>query len=310
MKKNSFFSKATIVAFIIGGFILNFYYTEAGNLTCQDVDGMSIFGYKFGEYIFIGSIANEFDSNSIANKFGWGNEFKSDSIMNKFGTFGSEFSPYSAFNKFASKPPIIINRDNKFVGYLTINDFKIPSINTYVAIACAKNSFKSSIKEHEHIVFKKIPPNSSGGYDYPNLEELMKSLCPLKSQYINGQCICNEGYVSDGTNCITYTHNCQRLYGIYSYSDKNGCYCKIGYEWNPSDTACVKSIIYPQNSQKINNVCVCNEGYVMRDNECTTYTEDCIRHFGPNVYGVKGNAGIVRATVKRDTNGKFLTQPV
>ena len=132
----------------------------AGNLTCLDVSGMSIFGYNYNEYIYIGSIANKFSSDSIANEFGWGNKFKSDSIMNEFGRFGSNFSSYSAFNSFASTPPIIVNQNNEFVGYLTVNNFKLPSINTNSAVECAINSFKSPISAHRDIVFKNIPPES------------------------------------------------------------------------------------------------------------------------------------------------------
>ena len=135
---------------------------RAGNLTWLDVDGMSIFGYNYNEYIYIGSIANKFSSESIANDFGWGSKFKLHSIMNEFGRFGSKFSSYSAFNSFATTPPIIINKNNEFVCYLTVNNFKTPSITTDSAIECAINSFKSPISAHKDIIFKDIPPESGG----------------------------------------------------------------------------------------------------------------------------------------------------
>ena len=283
--------KIKILLFILFTLLLPIFYAKAGSLTCWDVNGMSIFGYKYDEYVYIGSIANEFSSKSIANEFGWGNEFKSDSIMNDFGKFGSKFSSYSAFNEFASKPPIIVNRDNKFVGYLTINDFKTPSINTYIAIACAKDSFGSPIRNHEDIIFKDIPSKSSGDYGYSDsdIEELLKGFCQTNSQYSGGQCVCDAGYIASGNSCITYTQNCQLKYGLNSYGDKQYCYCSAGYEWDAPQTTCIKSVICPLNSTKINNVCVCNEGHIMRNNQCITYTEDCIQHFGQNVYGTKGN---------------------
>lgn len=283
--------------FISFSLLLPVFYVEAGNLTCWDVDGMSIFGYKYGEYIYIGSIANEFDSKSIANEFGWGNEFKSNSIMNEFGNFGSEFSSYSAFNEFATKPPIIINRNNEFVGYLTINDFKTPCINTYSAIMCAGKSFMSPIRGHEDIVFKDIPKKSGGygGYDYPNLEELLKDSCPPNSTYLNGICVCNSGYTYYNDICITYTARCEISYGYNVYGVKDGdktqCYCKGGYGWNSDETACIRSIVCPQNSTKIGNECFCNEGYIMRDGDCITHTEDCIREYGSNVYGLRRDSG-------------------
>ncbi|MCM8820138.1 MAG: EB domain-containing protein [Candidatus Omnitrophica bacterium] len=112
--------------------------------------------------------------------------------------------------------------------------------------------------------------------------------CPANSTLIGNTCVCNEGFVASGSICITYTQNCQLKYGLNSYGDKNYCYCSPGYEFNSEKTACIKSIICPSNSTKINNICVCNEGYIMRDNICITYTEDCIKSFGPNVYGIKG----------------------
>jgi len=283
-----------IIGIIFGALILfnpiqNVY---ASTLSCFNVNGMAIFGYKYGEWKFIGAIANEFDSDSIANEFGAGNEFSSDSIFNEFGTFGSEFSSYSAFNEFASKPPIIVNNNYKFIGYLTINDFKTPNINTYEAITCAKNSFKSfSDSDLKDIIFKNIPSNNytgSVGYSQQEMEDFLKSICSANSTYINGQCLCNEGYLMRNNKCITYTQGCQLTYGPNSYGDKQYCYCSTGYEWNTSKTDCIKNAVCPLNSSNINNVCVCNEGYLMRNNTCITYTQDCINSFGEHTYGLKG----------------------
>lgn len=134
--------------------------------------------------------------------------------------------------------------------------------------------------------------SSGGGYPSPNLQNLnepLKNACPANSQYSNGQCICNEGYVANGNVCITYTQNCQNKYGVNSYGDKQHCYCSTGYEFNTDKTACVRSIVCPANATKSNNTCVCNDGYIMRNNNCITYTQDCIQNFGNNVIGVKGD---------------------
>lgn len=64
--------------------------------------------------------------------------------------------------------------------------------------------------------------------------------CPANS-ILNGTiCSCNDGYVSNGSACITYTQSCQAKYGANSYGDKQFCHCFTGYEWNVSQTACVK----------------------------------------------------------------------
>ena len=112
--------------------------------------------------------------------------------------------------------------------------------------------------------------------------------CPPNSTLQGTLCYCNEGYVISGNACITINQYCQNLYGVNSYGVGKQCYCSIGYEFDSSRNTCVKSVICPLNSTKINNICVCNEGYIMRNNTCITYTEDCIRNFGQNVYGTKG----------------------
>ncbi len=45
----------------------------------------------------------------------------------------------------------------------------------------------------------------------------------------------------------------------------------------------------PENSTLAGNECVCNDGYLMSNEQCITHTEDCIRYYGQNVYGEKGN---------------------
>ena len=266
--------------------------TDASTLNCWNVDGMAIFGYKYGQWEFIGAIANEFDSDSIANEFGAGNEFHSDSIFNEFGSFGNEFSSYSAFNEFASNPLIIVNNNYEFIGYLTINDFKTPNINTYQAITCAKNSFRSFTNSNlKDTIFKNIPKSSGYSGDVQQeLENLLKNLCPTNATYINEQCVCNDGYIADGSICITYTQNCQLKYGLNSYGDKQYCYCQADYEFNSDKTTCIKNVVCPTNSTRIGQSCLCNEGFILKNGQCITHTEDCSLFFGDNVVGHKGDA--------------------
>jgi hypothetical protein len=135
---------------------------------------------------------------------------------------------------------------------------------------------------------------SSGGSSFgsaPDINEFLKSVCPANSQYFNGQCVCNDGYVASGNTCITYTQNCQNKYGANSYGDKQHCYCSSGYEFNSDKTACVKSIVCPANSTKVGQNCLCNEGFILRNGQCITYTQDCRLTFGDHVIGRKGDAG-------------------
>ena len=220
-------------------------HTQASTLDCWDVDGTSIFGYDTSDdvYIFIGAISNEFGSDSIANEFGAGNEYSSDSIFNEYGDFGSEYSSESAFNEFASNPPILIDDDNEFVGYLTLNEYKTPYINPYYALNCAKDSFTSSNSNHEDYVFPYIPKRTpSSGYSQSDIEELLKKTCPTNSTYINGSCSCDSGYAINSVDgsCITITESCQNSYSGNVYGLGTSCYCKNGFEWNNAQTACIK----------------------------------------------------------------------
>ncbi|GEM_PF-2373607 len=255
-------TKTLGVAIILCVAVLMPQDVDASTLSCSQVDGMAIFGYKYGEWEFIGAIANEFDSDSIANEFGAGNEFSSDSIFNEFGSFGGEFSSYSAFNDFASKPPIIVNDGYKFVGYLTVNDFKTPNINTYEAIACARNSFRSfSNSDLEDTVFKSIPSGGgystgSSGYSQQDIEDLLKSFCPANSHTSATDstiCQCDAGYqpnaTKDGCSLAPIKSNiqvCQDGFGVNVDWDgtkaANGdlnCNCKAGYIWNAGRSACI-----------------------------------------------------------------------
>lgn len=63
------------------------------------------------------------------NEFGrYGSEFQSDSIFNGFGDYGSSFSDLSPCNSFANYPPVVVTDDGKFVGYLTVSEFKSGAI--------------------------------------------------------------------------------------------------------------------------------------------------------------------------------------
>jgi hypothetical protein len=62
------------------------------------------------------------DSDSVLNPYGaYGSEYSAYSVYNKSGLFGSEESPYSPCNKYATNPPIVVDNQGKFYGYLTIN---------------------------------------------------------------------------------------------------------------------------------------------------------------------------------------------
>src|SRR5258708_7841786 len=63
---------------------------------------------------------NKFDSNSIWNAYGsYGSRYNSNSIWNKYGIYGGQYSSYSPFNANAEYPPVIVDENGGFYGYLT-----------------------------------------------------------------------------------------------------------------------------------------------------------------------------------------------
>ncbi len=78
---------------------------------------------------YLGTIDNEFASDSIFNDFGvYGNEFGAKSIWNDFGSFGGEFSAHSPFNKFSSSSPLIV-KNKKIIGRLSVNQFEAGAVD-------------------------------------------------------------------------------------------------------------------------------------------------------------------------------------
>lgn len=52
------------------------------------------------------------------------NEYDLESIWNEYGTYGSKYSQYSSFNRYANYPPVIVDINGNFYGYLTVNKYK------------------------------------------------------------------------------------------------------------------------------------------------------------------------------------------
>lgn len=262
MKK---FSVLTAVLFL--AFILLPAKTNAEGLECIDVDGAAIFGYDYDEYIFIGAISNEYSSESIANEYGAGNEYSSDSIANEYGTFGNPYGSYSAYNEYTSTPPVLINDDLQFIGFLTANSTLYPSIHPDIAKWCATKSYASVDSDLEDFTFKKLPSGASStstyscpansyvdpansskclcspGYAINSTKDAcVKEVrsCPDNSTGTWGSCVCRQGYFWKNDSCVSYEQSCKNQYGKQSYGDANYCYCSKGYQFNSSKTECVK----------------------------------------------------------------------
>jgi hypothetical protein len=74
---------------------------------------------------FLGCLnCGSYDSNSIWNEYGtYGSSYSQNSIWNEYGTYGSEYSSYSPWNEYANNPPVVVDHEGNFYGYLTINAY-------------------------------------------------------------------------------------------------------------------------------------------------------------------------------------------
>lgn len=77
---------------------------------------------------------DSYDKNSIWNNYGtYGNSYNTKSIWNSYGTYGNEYSSYSPWNNYASNPPIVVDKNGNFYGYLTVNSYKSQRANSSLA---------------------------------------------------------------------------------------------------------------------------------------------------------------------------------
>ncbi len=90
--------------------------------------------------VYLGCInCNKFDSKSIWNAYGnYGSIYSSTSIWNEYGSYGGSYSQYSPFNNYTSTPPIIVDNNGGFYGYLTSNQYMSQKANFSLANTICK----------------------------------------------------------------------------------------------------------------------------------------------------------------------------
>jgi hypothetical protein len=84
---------------------------------------LELYGGK-GHNIYLGCLnCNNVESNSIWNPVGtYGSQVSSLSIWNEVSEYGSQVSDYSPWNQLGNFPPVIVDKDGNFYGYLTLNE--------------------------------------------------------------------------------------------------------------------------------------------------------------------------------------------
>lgn len=104
---------------------LVFLMLLAGTTNAQEI---LIFGGNNNKN-FLGCLScNEMAGNSVWNEmsqYGWNNGFGK---WNPFGPYKNPFSSYSACNEFTSNGPVLVDRNGKFYGKLTMNEYASGSV--------------------------------------------------------------------------------------------------------------------------------------------------------------------------------------
>ncbi len=93
---------------------------------------------------------NRYDRNSIWNPYGnFGSKYNSNCIWNSYGNYGGKYSNQSPFNAYAMYPPVIVDEDGNFYGYLTVNEHNSKQSTIPTAVIIYKNweSIKDDVSD-------------------------------------------------------------------------------------------------------------------------------------------------------------------
>jgi len=108
--------------------------TPTGNDICSTIAGASVVAY---DGVFLGTLTNKYDSNSIFNDYGnYGGKYSAKSIFNEYGNYGGQYANYSPFNPYTSKPPILSLRGTALM-YLTVNATLTPRFDPRNLSSCS-----------------------------------------------------------------------------------------------------------------------------------------------------------------------------
>lgn len=106
--------------------------------------------------VYLGCLnCDNYNSKSIWNEYGtYGSSYSSNSIWNEYGTYGSDYSQYSPWNEYAKNPPVIVDKQGDFYGYLTLNEYKANRAEFELALVLYK--YYDLIRDDVSTWYKKI----------------------------------------------------------------------------------------------------------------------------------------------------------
>ena len=116
----------------------------AARLNVTPSSDLLIFGGRNHD-VFLGCLTcSEFAASSVFNDFGQhGSPYGASSIRNEFSQYGSPYSHLSACNPYASNPPVIVDRNGRYYGELTMNQYsatrtRLTAALQWLAAVCAQ----------------------------------------------------------------------------------------------------------------------------------------------------------------------------
>ncbi len=108
--------------------------------------------------VYLGCLTcSDIDSDSIWNDIGdYGSNISNNSIWNDIGDYGSDISDYSPWNDIASYPPVIVDKNGNFYGYLTVSELKSDRANFGLALTLYKyhNLIKDDVSKWYSEIFE------------------------------------------------------------------------------------------------------------------------------------------------------------
>jgi hypothetical protein len=85
--------------------------------------GQIVFGGRSSRQPLADLRANQYDPNSLSNRYGAGSPYKTDGLMNPYSPYGSRYSNQSWRNPYATNAPKIYGSDGTYHGRLSANRY-------------------------------------------------------------------------------------------------------------------------------------------------------------------------------------------
>ena len=123
---------AVLACFLLSGCSAPFWQgvaqgmAAAGSSSASPSSGkLMIFGGENHD-VYLGCLnCSEYATDSVFNEYGsYGSAYSATSIYKTYGQYGSAYSSLSPCNPYAANPPVVVEDNGTFYGYLTVNEYK------------------------------------------------------------------------------------------------------------------------------------------------------------------------------------------